>query len=328
MKDQSSDIANLHWMMDIIQSIDIGLVVVDRQYAVQVWNNFMENHSGLKPDHVRDRSLFEIFPDIPRVWYQHKIDSVFLLKNRAFTSWETRPYIFKFKNYRPITGTAEFMYQYTTLIPLLSVAGQVNHVCIIVYDVTDTVVNAKALEKANAKLVELSVTDRLTKLFNRGHWEECLQREYTRCRRYQSVCSLMMFDIDHFKKVNDTYGHMAGDYVIQKTADVLRSIARGTDVIGRYGGEEYGVILVDTNAEQAKLMGERLRKAIEEVTVSYEGHDIKYTISAGVSEYKEELSDHKQWIEEADQGLYQSKRSGRNCVSIFDPSNADSESSG
>lgn len=316
MKDQS-DLANLHWMMDIIQSIDIGLVVIDRQYAVQVWNNFMENHSGLKPDHVRDRSLFEIFPDIPRVWFQHKLDSVFLLKNRAFTSWETRPYIFKFKNYRPITGTADFMYQYTTLIPLLSVAGQVSHVCIIVYDVTDTVVNARALEKANAKLAELSVTDRLTGLYNRGHWEECLQREFTRCRRYGSACSLMMFDIDHFKKVNDTHGHIAGDRVIQQTAEILKTLARSTDIIGRYGGEEYCVVLVDTPADEAKLMAERLRASIESSRVGYEDKEIQYTISLGISAFSETLNDHKQWIEEADQALYQSKRAGRNQVSVF-----------
>src|SRR5690606_25742057 len=138
-----------------------------------------------------------------------------LLKNRAFTTWEQRPYLMQFKNYRPITGTEEFMYPNITISPLVPANGEVNNVCIIIYDVTDIASNKKALERANIELAKLSRTDRLTQLNNRGYWEECLIKEFNRYQRYHHTCSLIMFDIDHFKKVNDTYGHQAGDEVIR-----------------------------------------------------------------------------------------------------------------
>ena len=94
-----------HWMMDMLQNIDVGLVVLNRANQVQVWNAFMENHSGLLASKTKDVNLFDLFPEIPVDWFQHKVESVFELHTRAFTIWEQRPYIFKFRNYRPISGT-------------------------------------------------------------------------------------------------------------------------------------------------------------------------------------------------------------------------------
>jgi len=205
------DIKEFHWMLDMLQSIDVGLVVVDREFRVRVWNSFMENHSGRRPDKVIGRPLFETFPDLPESWLRRKVETVMTLRSRAFSTWEQRPFLFRFRNYRPITGVARYMYQNVTLIPLLSVDGQVGQVGIIIYDVTDIAVNRKALEAANAKLAALSRTDALTRL----------------------PCALVMFDIDHFKKVNDTYGHQAGDAVIRAVADAVRQTARATDIPGR-----------------------------------------------------------------------------------------------
>jgi diguanylate cyclase (GGDEF)-like protein len=303
--------------MDMLQSIDVGLIVLDRDYTVQIWNSFMENHSGLRPDHVIGHGLFELFPEVPEKWLRRKAEAVFLLKNRAFATWEQRPYLLRFKNYRPITGPAEFMYQNTTLIPLVSVDGEVRHVGIIIYDVTDIAVSRRELETANEQLAALSRIDRLTQLYNRGYWEERLAEEFRRARRSGSPCSLVMFDIDHFKKVNDTYGHQAGDEVIRRTARELRETARATDICGRYGGEEFGVVLTDTDAEHATIFCERLRKRIEAEAVTHEANEIAYTISLGVAGLSEEVADYAAWLERADQALYQSKRGGRNRVSVF-----------
>ena len=203
MAQQTTDFKEIHWLMDMLQNIDVGLVVVDREYKIQVWNSFMENHSARPPHSVIDKNIFDLFKDITEDWLKQKLDTVFLLRNRAFTIWEQRPYLFKFKDYRPITGTAEFMYQNTTLIPLLSADGQINHVGIIIYDVTDVAVNRSRLQSANQQLEHLSQTDRLTQLFNRGHWEECLKKEHDRAIRTKEPHTLVIFDIDHFKKVND-----------------------------------------------------------------------------------------------------------------------------
>jgi diguanylate cyclase (GGDEF)-like protein len=311
------ELTDLYWLMDMLQSIDVGLMVVDRDYLVQIWNGFMANHSGIKADRVIGRNLFTAFPDLPKAWFSRKAESVFLLKSRAFTTWEQRPYLFRFKNYRPITGPAEFMYQNITFIPLVSADGAIDHVGVIIYDVTDTAVGKLELEAANRQLEALSRTDRLTELNNRGYWEECLRQELLRVRRTKRPSTLIMFDIDHFKKVNDTYGHQAGDEVIRQTAATLRRSIRATDVAGRYGGEEFGVILVETRADDAMVLAERLRRKIEALVVSYEGQTIRYTISLGIAEASEHMSDHAQWLERSDQALYRSKHDGRNRATIF-----------
>ncbi|WP_250657813.1 sensor domain-containing diguanylate cyclase [Alkalimarinus coralli] len=318
MANDNLDIKEFHWLMDMLQTIDVGLIVLDRDFKVQVWNNFMENHSGINPITVKDQVLFEVFEDIPKDWFTQKAESVFLLKNRAFITWELRPYLFKFKNYRPITGTEEFMYQNINISPLASADGTVNHVCVIIYDVTDIASNKKALESANRELESLSRTDRLTMLNNRGYWEECLQNEYSRLQRYDTTSSLVMFDIDHFKKVNDTYGHQAGDEVIRTVSKILRDSLRKTDIAGRYGGEEFGIILGHTSAENAFIFCERLRKTIEETTVVHDNISIQFTVSLGICEASKKLDDYKQWLEKTDQALYQCKENGRNQTRIFD----------
>ena len=143
---------NLHWIMNILQHMNNGLVVVDRDYKICMWNSFMENHSGFSVDDVDERVLFDVFPDLQRSWFQKKIDTVFHLGCQAYTIWEERPYIFKFDNYRPITGNLDFMYQYGTLIPLTGVDTSTSHVAILISDVTDAAVNRLALMNANPKL--------------------------------------------------------------------------------------------------------------------------------------------------------------------------------
>ncbi len=317
MSKHTLDINEFHWMMDMLQTIDVGLVVLDADFNVQVWNSFMENHSGLSPDKIKDKSLFDSFKEIPEDWLRKKAKSVFLLKNRTFTTWEQRPYVFKFKNYRPITGTAKYMYQNTTIIPLASTDGTVNHICMIIYDVTDIAVNKLALNELNIALENLSRTDQLTQLNNRGYWEDCMHNEFKRCTRYDNISSLLMFDIDHFKKVNDNHGHPAGDEVIRQVSAVLQGILRNTDIAGRYGGEEFGVILTDTCGQEALVLAERIRTEIEALTVMVDGKSIKFTVSIGISEITPKISAPIDWLKTSDQALYYCKENGRNCCAVF-----------
>ncbi len=315
----------MHWLMDMLQNIDIGLVVIDQNYDIHVWNSFMENHSGESPTGVIGKNIFEKFTDIPEKWLKRKAESVFLLGNRSFTTWEQREYLFQFKNYRPITGTADFMYQNITLIPLLSIDSTVKHVGVIIYDVTDIAISKLQLEQTNLQLQSLSRTDALTQLNNRGYWETCLIAEYNRSKRTRQPCTLLIFDIDHFKKVNDTYGHQAGDEVIRNVSEILRKSIRVSDIAGRYGGEEFVVLLIDTVATNALIFSERLRKKIEAEVVTYEGNEIKYTISLGLAEMHGSTKDYKHWLECSDNALYQAKDSGRNCSIIYDANDAGEE---
>lgn len=317
MDEALEQIKEFHWLLDMIQTVDVGLVVIDKDFNVKVWNSFMESHSGVGSDTIRDKCLFDQFDDLPEDWLRQKTSTVFALKNRSFMTWEQRPYLFKFPNYRPITGTEKYMYQNITISPLLSLDGTVNQAVIIIYDVTDIVSNRKALERVNTELEQLSRTDRQTKLFNRGYWEECLVREFARYSRYKTECTVVMLDIDHFKKVNDNYGHPAGDAVIQKVSSLIKENLRKTDIAGRYGGEEFGIILQNTDADAAVYFCERLRKAAEASTITHEGNDIKFTISLGISRTDESLTSHKAWLEQADHALYASKEGGRNQTWVY-----------
>lgn len=317
MSETSIEVSEIHWLMDMFQTVDVGLVVLNCDYRIQVWNGFMENHSGLTPRQVRDSYLFDLFSEIDEDWLRRKCDPVILLKNRAFTIWEQRPYIFKFRNYRPITGSAEYMYQNCTIFPLSDTRGQVTHLCFIIYDVTDVAVSRIELESMNGRLQQLSKTDFLTQLFNRGYWEESLHQEYKRLQRYPHQSTLLMCDIDHFKHVNDAYGHSAGDLVIQEIADAVRKNLRATDIAGRYGGEEYAILLVETNLEQAAHLAERLRKSVEQLSVKYNGHTLKVTLSIGLAEYNKNMTNYRQWLEAADKALYRSKADGRNRVTCY-----------
>ncbi len=313
---ETEQINELHWLMEMLHTIDVGLVVLDRQYKIQIWNGFMENHSGLLPREVKDKELFSLFDEIPQDWFKRKAESVFMLKNKAFTIWEQRPYLFKFQNYRPITGSAEYMYQNTTFIPLMSSTGLVTHLCLLIYDVTDNAINKKELEKLNGDLGILSQTDGLTNLFNRSHWENCLKAEFKRWKRSHSASSLVILDIDHFKNVNDTYGHTVGDDVIRHLSSLIKQHVRETDISGRYGGEEFVILLADTPLENAQIFAERLRKEVAQSIVKHNDIDLSYTISLGIAEIAPSIKTYEEWIEHADAALYCSKESGRNKVSV------------
>ncbi len=303
--------------MAALQNIDVGLVILNTNFEIELWNGFMQNHSARMPDEVLGKSVFELFPELPESWFRRKADTVFVLKNSAFTTWEQRPYLFRFNNYRPITSMADFMYQNSTIIPLTNVRGEVEHICLIVYDVTEVAVNRLQLQEVNTQLQQLSRTDGLTGLLNRASWEAELVHEYQRYQRHQHLCSMLMFDIDHFKRVNDNYGHPTGDEVIRQTAACLKENIREIDIAGRYGGEEFAVILPDTHAEGALVVAERLRKKIDTLSVHYDGLYVEYSISLGIAELNPTMNEPTAWIECADKALYQAKHNGRNNSVIY-----------
>ncbi|MDX1266100.1 MAG: diguanylate cyclase, partial [Oceanisphaera sp.] len=272
-----------HFLVDMLESVEIGLVVLDLDFQIQLWNGFMENHSGLTSTAVRDKNLFALFPDLPQTWLRRKVDTVVTLKTRAFTAWELRPYLFRFGTTRPVTGTEPVMYQNLTISPLAEPDGSVKRVCLMIYDVTDVASSRLALEQANKQLARLSITDKLTGLLNRGAWENLLDSEFSRYQRYGHPSSLVLIDIDNFKLINDRYGHPAGDEVIRHLAATIRAILRSTDQAGRYGGEEFGIILPETDAEGAVVIAERLRQAIETAVVTTQNIEIRYTISSGIA---------------------------------------------
>ncbi len=173
------------------------------------------------------------------------------------------------------------------------------------------------LERKNQELEKLSHTDYLTKLNNRRHFVELLELEFARAERYKSPLTMLMVDVDFFKKVNDSWGHHVGDAVLVEVARSLGTNLRSFDVAGRYGGEEFGLLLPGTDEEGGMIVAERNRTRIEKtkITVPETGKDISITISTGGVTYpRSDIKTYEDLVRIADMALYESKAAGRNRV--------------
>ena len=169
----------------------------------------------------------------------------------------------------------------------------------------------KAVEE---KLRVLATTDALTGMWNRRHFTQAARDALERAHRYQETFSLLMLDIDHFKKINDTYGHAAGDEVLRHFARLIRQGLRQVDLAGRFGGEEFAVILPHTNLEGAYVMAERLRLCIKNSPAQYNDVEIPLSVSIGVASYHKDIKDEDEIFKMADDALYEAKSRGRDLV--------------
>lgn len=309
-------LVEMHWKHDLLGSIEVGIVVLDKEYKVQVWNQFMENHSSIVPGLIQDKCVFDHFPEIDREWFERKAQPAFQLKSPVFVIWEQRPFLFKFDSNRPITSPCDHMYQNITIFPLASLSGDVEQICIIIYDVTNEAISRQGMQSLNSQLEQISRVDGLTELFNRRYWEEQFVLEFKRDKRNESPSCLIMLDIDHFKRVNDTYGHPAGDAVIKAVAEVITKATRETDLAGRFGGEEFAVILPDTPIANVEFAAQRIRKMVEKLVVVHDEVEIKVTVSLGIAGFDQSFKDHTEWLTAADKALYEAKEGGRNQVVI------------
>lgn len=183
---------------------------------------------------------------------------------------------------------------------------------------------ASAVEKVLMleRAEEMAITDELTRVYNHRHFLRSLNAEIKRVARYGEPLSLCMIDVDHFKRFNDTHGHLKGNEVLVEVARIIRHCARETDVAARYGGEEFAVVLPKTGREKALLFGERLRQAVEKFP--FPGGESqpggKLTISLGLTTFPDDGADENaaSIVEKADQALYQSKKDGRNRVTVYE----------
>jgi two-component system, cell cycle response regulator len=160
----------------------------------------------------------------------------------------------------------------------------------------------------------LTIADGLTGVNNKRYFLEYLDREMGRSHRYRRELSLMMFDIDHFKKINDVHGHLAGDYVLRELAQSIKRLVRREQCFARYGGEEFALVMPEDGPDKARLFAEKIRKLIEEKSFVFEDKVLPITISIGVAELTQDMTEPTQFIKVADANLYRAKKAGRNRV--------------
>jgi diguanylate cyclase (GGDEF)-like protein len=259
-----------------------------------------------------------VFADLPEAWLKRKLMSVLDLKTPAFSSWEQRQYIFKLPHLRPITSGSQYMAQNCTMLPLHTEASAQPLICILIEDATDAFVYHQHLSRTLIELEKANRQDGLTKVLNRRYWEEQLKQEIHRAQRYQHPLSLILFDLDKFKDLNDKYGHLGGDFVLVELAAFIGTLLRDSDLLGRYGGEEFGIILPDTPLSGAQEVAERICKAVADYPMLFNQQTIRTSLSMGVAELQPNAHVvHDDLIRCADMALYSAKRAGRNRVCCF-----------
>jgi diguanylate cyclase (GGDEF)-like protein len=182
----------------------------------------------------------------------------------------------------------------------------------------------RKINEAQQKLMEMATIDDLTKLYNRRYFFERFNQEIERAKRYQRPLSCVILDIDYFKNVNDTYGHLSGDQVLIDIAQILKNNCRQSDLAGRYGGEELIILLPETEATGAMIIAERIREMVEQhQTVDGKGEIIRVTVSMGVVSLTgpelEEIDKNERIVQYADDALLQAKKDGRNRIEVYQP---------
>ncbi|WP_168210521.1 GGDEF domain-containing protein [Persicimonas caeni] len=174
-------------------------------------------------------------------------------------------------------------------------------------------------EDFQQRLLDAAIKDPLTQVHNRAFFDQKFDSEFGYAARYGDQIALILFDLDHFKKVNDTHGHLAGDAVLEKLGSLLNQTVRTEDFVARYGGEEFAMICRGASLEQAWQAAERLRKLVEQNEFTHDGEELAVTISAGVASYPEqEVDSASELIDAADRALYASKQNGRNRATKAD----------
>lgn len=293
----------------VFDMVDIGLVILDKELHVRYWNRWMQLHSTIVPEKIIGSSICDVFPNLKRPRFLNNCKAVFTFGNFCFFSQKLHHYLFPFKPISSFDANFQYMQQSCTMGPLRSEKGEIDYLFIAVHDVTETV-------NFEQKLMALNMIDALTGVNNRRSLEAHLKEELERHKRYGHPLSLIMFDIDHFKQVNDTYGHQCGDYVLQMIAELIGRSIRSEDILARYGGEEFCCVLPETPLAAAMLLAERFREKIADHVFDYQKDCIRVTISLGVSAMSPKTTTSDMLLKNADDGLYTAKNRGRNQIEV------------
>jgi len=172
----------------------------------------------------------------------------------------------------------------------------------------------ESLASANTALSRLASLDPLTEIYNRRYFFELSKAEFAKARRYDRNLSVIMLDIDHFKHINDTYGHAFGDRALIEMCHLCKIVGRESDIFGRLGGEEFAFCCPDTDLNGAIAIGNRIRAMVEQLTIESDKEPVRFTVSLGITTLREKYVDFESVLNRADQLLYQAKDKGRNCI--------------
>jgi len=279
-----------------------GIVVVNDKHSIIYYNDSAARIFGFTREEVMNQHLGILLPD--RIRLQHDQ----WMKEFGRSGVPTRNMGTADNHQFAVTRKNGVEFLASAMIHRIEV-GEKYFYAAAIRDVSDE-------KKTEEVLIKLASTDPLTGVFNRREFLQLADQEGHRSQRYGRPLSVMILDIDHFKKLNDTYGHAAGDKALQKFAQVCSNALRSIDIFGRWGGEEFVALLPETDVDGASVIAERLRRMVEESTVVYNETNIKLTCSIGVGQYTSTETSVDAPLGRADQAVYEAKESGRNRVCV------------
>lgn len=308
------------YLAQIVQGNSVATLVIDNNHRITHWNHACEMVTGTKASEVLATNLQwkGFYPSARPIMADLVLDGANDLAVDRLYHGRFKPSLlvdggYEAEDFFPHFGESG-RWLFFTAAPIRNSSGRVIGAIETLQDVTERRRAEEALRESEDRYRRLSLTDSLTGLFNSRYLHQVLLEELERSQRYERPLSLLVLDCDNFKKINDTFGHLEGDKVLQSLAGVINHCLRRTDSAYRYGGEEFVVVLPETAGPAARVLADRLRAmfAAQEV-VAADGQVIRCTVSIGVaecgpSEFKESL------IRRADEASYEAKRLGKNCV--------------
>lgn len=290
----------------LLDVLPLGVVVLDRDYAVRSWNRWMVTHTGIAAADMVGHTVFERYPELNKKTFVRACASALSFGNVVYLSQRLHRYLFPI----PLGSSdqeREYMQQSCTITPLRDKDLLVTGLAITVLDVTDSV-------RLEERLRRLNNIDSLTGAHNRRFLESRLPEEIERHQRYDRSLSLFILDIDHFKVINDTHGHLTGDRVLVVLTQLVRDILRSTDHFVRFGGEEFISVLPETGRDEAMRIADRVRRHVEATPIVTDSGEVRITVSIGISQLRSHQRDPEELLQRADQALYRAKNAGRNRV--------------
>ncbi|MBI1214487.1 MAG: diguanylate cyclase [Alphaproteobacteria bacterium] len=287
---------------EILMRAEEGVVVIDGAHAIVMFNKGAQHIFGYSEEEAVGARLDLLLPE--RFQMQHDV----MIDEYGQSGPDTR---LMGQRSRPIYGRRKDGEEFILSAQIMRLGGPSDRFYAAVFrDVSQN-------KKAEEELLRLASTDPLTGAYNRREFGQLAEREALRANRYNHALSLLMLDIDHFKKLNDTYGHSAGDKVLQRVTTLCVNTLRNVDVFGRWGGEEFVALLPETDVEGAAIIGERLRKLISESVLTYNDQKINFSVSVGVVQYKDGETRLDGALSRADSAVYDAKKAGRNQIAVF-----------
>ena len=291
----------------ILDIIENGIFIVDRGLTVFFWNTWLTNHTGVDKNTAQGRRLQDLFPKSSFKLLKRKVRIALKLKSSTFTNSTVDKYVIPIELKRITQSIFQHMRQDVVITPLDD-----EKVSVIIYDASALLEARTIINDQFALVQKQATTDSLTQCNNRKMFNDLLHSESKRANRYGKMFSLIIFDIDNFKDVNDTYGHLTGDEVLKEVASIATKVIRQSDVLARWGGEEFAILLPETPLSGAVVLAEKVRIAIATHNFGKLG---RKTCSFGVAEYSADMATDI-LISNSDRAMYYAKNNGKNLVAI------------